>query len=141
MTALNPLTGCAEPLAGGGGVDPLPPTGGVMTEPAPTVPLIGTTEVPALCAIFIDALRVVAAPAAGWKDTLIVQLPWLGCSVMPGQFDEVTRKSAASPPLAIVTALLVLKTRLAVPVLVIVTTAVDVAPTAVPENTAPPFGA
>jgi len=87
-----------------------------------------------------EAVRVSEEPAVGVKVTLIVQLPELGCSVVAGQLDVATRKSAASPPVAIVTALLVANVSAAVPVLRIVTVALAEAPIAVAGNIAPPVG-
>jgi len=88
----------------------------------------------------IAAVRVSEDPAAGVKLTLIVQLPLFGASVMPGQVDDETRKSAASPPVASVTALFVANVSGAVPLFLIVTVALVVAPTAVAAKMAPPLG-
>ncbi len=89
----------------------------------------------------IEAVRVRFAPAAGVNVTLMVQLPEFGLSVVPAQLVAVTRKSAVSPPLAIVTALLVWNTSGAVPALVMVTVWLLLAPTAVAGKIGPLAGA
>lgn len=110
-------------------------------EAATTLPASGTSDDPVAVARLIDAVRVSEVPAAGWNVTLTVQLPLFGRSVVPGQLDDVTRKSAASPPEAIVAALFVANTRSAVPVLLIVAVALAVAPTAVAGKMGPLAGA
>ncbi len=109
-------------------------------DPATTLPASGTSEVPFVVDKPIDAVRVSDAPAPGWNVTLIVQLPLFGRNVIPGQVDAVTRKSAASPPDAIVTALLVAKTRSAVPAFVMVAVALALLPTAVAAKIGPLAG-
>ena len=109
-------------------------------DPATTLPASGTSDVPLAVVRPIEAVRVSDAPATGWNVTLIVQLPLFGRSVIPGQVDAVTRKSAASPPDAIVTALLVAKTRSAVPAFAMVTVALALPPTAVAAKIGPLAG-
>jgi hypothetical protein len=108
---------------------------------ATTEPATGTSEVAVVVVTPIDAVRVKDVPACGSKVTLIEQLPLFGCRVAPGQVDAVMRKSAASPPLAIVIALFVTKTRSPVPVFVIVTVDDAVAPTDVAGKIGPLAGA
>lgn len=116
--------------------------GGVVTAAcATTEPATGMREVADVVVTPIDAVRVKDVPACGWKVTLIEQLPLFGCSVTPGHVDAVMRKSAASPPLAIVMALFVTKTRSPVPVFAIVTVDDAVAPTDVAGKIGPLAGA
>lgn len=124
---------------------PPPPELGGFAEPvggaAPiTGPVNGTSEVPVVVVRPIDAVRVSEAPTVGAKATSIVQVPMFGRSVTPRQVEAVTRKSAASPPVAIVTALLVTKMRSAVPTFEIVTVEEDVAPIAVAGKIGPLTG-
>lgn len=130
-----------------GNAPPPPVLGGFAALPVgdaaaatATEPAIGTSDVPVVVVSPIAAVRVSEVPAAGVKLTLIVQLPLLGASVIPGQVDDDTRKSAASPPVASVTALFVAKVSGAVPVFLIVTVVLAVAPTTVPGKMAPPLG-
>jgi hypothetical protein len=118
------------------------PVGGAAAAGTETEPCIGTSEVLVVVAIPIDAVRVSDAPAAGVNVAVIVQLPLLAASVLPGlHVADAMRKSVASPPVAMVTALFVANVSGAVPVLRIVTVAFDEAPTAVAVNIAPPVGA
>ena len=106
-----------------------------------TEPCIGTSEALVVVAIPIDAVRVSDAPAAGANVAVIVQLPLLAASVLPGlHVADAMLKSAASPPVAIVTALFIANVSGAVPVLRIVTVAFAEVPTAVAVNIAPPVG-
>jgi hypothetical protein len=117
------------------------PVGGAAAAGTETEPCIGTSEVLVVVAIPIDAVRVSDAPAAGVNVAVIVQLPLLGASVLPGlQVADAIRKSVASPPVAIVTALFIANVSGAVPVLRMVTVAFDEAPTAVAIKIAPPVG-
>jgi threonine/homoserine efflux transporter RhtA len=114
------------------------PVGGDAAAGTETFPSIGTNDLLLVVSTPMDADRCRDAPAVGANFAAIVQLP-LGARELPSmQVVESMLKSALSPPVAIVMALLVANVSGAVPVLRRVTVALDEAPTAVALNIAPP---